>query len=148
MKTRLPLLAVPFFLTLTLTGCGTLTRLQQVGQTLFTAAKLADLKLIGVKTGPVVPLQATPAPATPAGTTAADEATRQAATQLLGQGSLGVLLPFTEVGKTTPWWIFCPAGEMQTRCEAIPSNARVTFSGQPLGRGTVLLPTRLTWSQH
>jgi hypothetical protein len=144
MKTRIPLLAAPLFLTLTLTGCGTVTRLQQAGQTLFTAAKLADLKLIGVKTGPAVPLQATPTPAA----TTTDEATRQAVTQLLGQGSLGVLLPITQVGKTAPWWIFCPAGDMQTRCEEIPPNARVTFSGQPLGRGAVLLPTRLTWSAH
>jgi len=150
MKTRLPLLAAAFFLTLTLTGCGTVTRLQQAGQTLFTAAKLADLKLIGVKTGPAVPLQAAPVPATASASTAttADEATRQAVTQILGQGPVGVLLPITEVGKTAPWWIFCPAGDMQTRCEQIPPNARVTFSGQPLGRGTVLLPTRLTWSQQ
>jgi hypothetical protein len=145
MKTRIPLLAAPFLLAFTLTACGTVTRLQQAGQTLFTAAKLADLKLVGVKTGPAIPLQAAPA-ATPA--TAADEATRQAVTQLLGQGPMGVLLPITEVGKTAPWWIFCPAGDMQTRCEAIPPNARVTFAGQPLGRGAVLLPTRLTWSQQ
>jgi len=148
MKTRLPALAAAFFLTFTLTGCGTVTRLQQAGQTLFTAAKLADLKLIGVKTGPAVPLQAAPGLVTSATTTAADEATRQTVAQLLGQGPVGVLLPITEVGKTAPWWIFCPAGDMQTRCEQIPPNARVTFSGQPLGRGTVLLPTRLTWSQQ
>ncbi len=155
MKTRLPLLAAAFFLTFTLTGCGTVTRLQQAGQTLFTAAKLADLKLIGIKTGPAVPLQAAPvpaasvaAPAASAAAAIADEATRQTVTQLLGQGPVGVLLPITEVGKTAPWWIFCPAGDMQTRCEQIPPNARVTFSGQPLGRGTVLLPTRLTWSQQ
>lgn len=34
----------------------------------------------------------------------------------------------------------------QARCEEIPANAQVTFSGRPLGHGTILLPTRLTWS--
>jgi hypothetical protein len=153
MNTRIPHLAAAFLLAFTLTACGTVTRLQQAGQTLFTAAKLADLKLVGVKTGPAIPLQATPAAsATPANTAGpadpAADATRQTVTQLLGQGPVGVLLPITEVGKTTPWWIFCPAGAMQSRCEEIPPNARVTFAGQPLGRGTVLLPTRLTWSQQ
>ena len=144
MRKPLPLLAAPLFLTLALTGCGTATRLQQAGATLFTAAKLSDLKLVGVKTGPPVPVQAAPA----ASTDPTAEATRLVLTQLFGQGPVGVLLPITEVGKTAPWWIFCPAGELQARCEAIPPNARVTFSGQPLGRGTVLLPTRLTWSQQ
>jgi hypothetical protein len=146
MKTRIPLLAAPLFLTLALTGCGTVTRMQQAGATLFTAAKLSDLKLIGVKTGPAIPVQAAPTAAASVTTGSADEATRQAFTQLLAQGPVGVLLPITQVGKTTPWWIFCPAGDLQARCEEIPPNARVTFSGQPLGHGTVLLPTRLTWS--
>jgi hypothetical protein len=146
MKTRTPLLAAPLFLTLALTGCGTVTRMQQAGATLFTAAKLSDLKLIGVKTGPAVPVQAAPTSTSPITTGSADEATRQAFTQLLAEGPVGVLLPITQVGKTAPWWIFCPAGDLQARCEEIPPNARVTFSGQPLGHGTVLLPTRLTWS--
>jgi hypothetical protein len=141
MKTPIPLLAASSLLALALTGCGTGTRLQQAGATLFTAAKLSDLKLVGVKTGPAVPVQAAPAGST-------DDATRQLFAQLLSQGPVGVLLPISEVGKTTPWWIFCPAGDLQARCEEIPPNARVTFSGQPLGHGTVLLPTRLTWSQQ
>ena len=145
MRKPIPLLAAPLLLILTLTGCGTVTRLQQTGQTLFTAARLSDLKLVGVKTGPAVPIQAAPAASTDS--TLKDlDAVRQAVGQLLSQGPVGVLLPITQVGKTTPWWIFCPAGEMQDRCEAIPPNARVTFAGQPLGHGTVLLPTHLAWS--
>ena len=135
-----------FPLVLLLTGCGTVSRLTrplgQAAATLFTNATLADLQLVGVKSGPLVPVQAGSA-----GTSSllGDEP-RQELTGVLGQAPLGVLLPITRVGETTPWWIFCPAGELQARCEAIPANARVTFFGHPLGRGAVLLPTRLTWS--
>jgi hypothetical protein len=126
----LPLLAalVP---ALGLTGCGTLTRLAQplgqAGAALFTSSTLSDLVLTGVKTGPLVPVQA-------------------AADLLGGSPAAGVLLPITQVGETTPWWIFCPAGPLQKRCEEVPANARVTFTGRPLGHGSVLLPSRLTWS--
>jgi hypothetical protein len=116
--------------------------LGQAGAALFTAATFADLKLTGIKTGPAVPIQ----PATADSVAAVDEATLQAITQIRRQGLVGVLLPVTQVGETTPWWIFCPAGELQARCEEIPPNARVTFSGQPLGHGMVLLPNRLTWT--
>jgi hypothetical protein len=127
-----------------LTGCGTLTRLAQpltqASSALFTSATLSDLVLVGIKTGPSIPVQAAPSN----GLT--EEADPQL-TPLLTEGpSIGVLLPITQVGETTPWWIFCPAGDLQEKCEQIPPNARVTFAGKPLGRGTVLLPTRLTWS--
>ncbi|HKH48599.1 MAG TPA: hypothetical protein VKM72_28375 [Thermoanaerobaculia bacterium] len=130
-----PLFAALVALAIGLTGCGTLTRLTrplgQAGETLFTSATLADLTMVGIKTGPVVPVQAAPS----------DHLTAE-----IGQGLVGVLLPITRVGETAPWWIFCPAGELQARCEEIPPNARVSFAGQPLGRGPVLLPTRLSWS--
>ena len=128
-----------------LTGCGTVSRLtgplSQAATTLFTSATLADLQMTGVKSGPLIPVQAgaTPAPG-------AD--IQQELTSVLGQAPVGVLLPISRVGETTPWWIFCPAGELQALCEEIPSNAQVTFSGRPLGRGVVLLPTRLTWSER
>jgi hypothetical protein len=129
----LPLLAA-LVLALGLTGCGTLTRLAQplgqAGAALFTSSTLSDLVLTGVKTGPLVPVQAAPA----------------AGLDLESGPATGVLLPITQVGETTPWWIFCPAGPLQKRCEEVPANARVTFTGRPLGHGSVLLPSRLTWS--
>lgn len=135
---------------LLLTGCGTINRLTrpltQAATTLFTSATLADLQMVGVKTGPLVPVQADTA-----GTSSAilGPDIQQELAGVLGQAPpLGVLLPITRVGETTPWWIFCPAGELQKRCEEIPPNARVTFTGHPLGRGAVLLPTRLTWSDQ
>jgi hypothetical protein len=141
-RNPIPILAA-LTLAVALAGCSPLSRLTrplgQAGAALFTSATFSDLELVGIKTGPVVPVQAAPADHF-------DEAPRQVLDQLLGQGPVGVLLPITQVGETAPWWIFCPAGELQARCEEIPANARVTFAGQPLGRGTVLLPTRLTWS--
>lgn len=131
-----PLLAVLVTLVLGLTGCGTLTRLAQpLGQAstaLFTSTSLSDLVLTGVKTGPLVPVQAAPS----------------SELDLGGTPTAGVLLPITQVGETTPWWIFCPAGPLQKRCEEVPANARVTFTGRPLGRGSLLLPSRLTWSEQ
>jgi len=144
---QIPTLAALMTAVLLLTGCGTVSRLtaplSQAAAALFTSATLADLQLVGVKTGPLVPVQASPA-----GTSfIPGEEAHQELTQLLGEGpSVGVLLPITRVGETTPWWIFCPAGELQKRCEEIPPNARVAFTGRPLGHGAVLLPTRLTWS--
>jgi hypothetical protein len=138
-----PVVAALLFLVLT-TGCSTAARLarplSQATTALFTSATLSDLKLTGIKTGPAIPVQAEPTGA------ALDDATQQAITQIRRQGPVGILLPVTKVGETTPWWIFCPAGELQARCEAIPANATVTFSGQPLGHGMVLLPNRLTWT--
>ena len=138
-----PILVLLCTLALTVLGCSTLTRLTrplgQAGSTLFTSTRLADLVLVGVKSGPTIPVQATPSPEL-------DENLRVELAQHLGQGPVGLLLPITEVGETTPWWIFCPAGDLQETCEQIPPNARVSFTGQPLGHGTVLLPTRLTWS--
>ena len=129
----------------TLTGCGTLNRLtgplSQAATTLFTSATLADLQMTGVKSGPLIPVQA--------GATSFPGADiQQELASVLGQAPLGVLLPISRVGETAPWWIFCPAGELQALCEEIPSNAQVTFSGRPLGRGVVLLPTRLSWSDR
>lgn len=136
-KPHIPLLAALVALALGLTGCGTLTRLaqplSQAGSALFTSATLSDLVLTGVKSGPLVPVQAAASSGLdlPGGAPAA-----------------GVLLPITQVGETTPWWIFCPAGPLQKRCEEVPANARVKFTGRPLGRGTVLLPSRITWSEQ
>jgi uncharacterized protein YceK len=137
-------------LVLALTGCGTVSRLtgplKQAATTLFTSATLADLQMVGVKTGPLVPLQAATAGTS---STILGPDIQQELAGVLGQAPpLGVLLPITRVGETTPWWIFCPAGELQKLCEEIPPNARVSFTGHPLGRGAVLLPTRLTWSDQ
>jgi len=143
---QIPTLAALMTAVLVLSGCGTVSRLtaplSQAATTLFTSATLADLQMVGVKTGPLVPVQAGAA-----GTSfIPGEEAHQELAQVLGQAPLGVLLPVTRVGETTPWWIFCPAGELQKRCEEIPPNARVAFTGHPLGHGAVLLPTRLTWS--
>lgn len=135
-RNPVPLLAALVALALGLTGCGTLTRLAQplgqAGTALFTSTSLSDLVLTGVKTGPLVPVQAAPS----------------SGLDVLGGAPVaGVLLPITQVGETTPWWIFCPAGPLQKRCEEVPANARVTFTGRPLGRGSLLLPSRITWSE-
>jgi hypothetical protein len=145
--TRAALLTAALLLT---TGCGTAARLTrplaQAATAAFTSATLADLQLIGIKTGPLIPLQATPAGAS--SFLLGDETHQELAGALgvLGQTPVGVLLPITRVGESTPWWIFCPAGELQKRCEEIPFNARVNFTGHPLAGGVLLLPTRLTWS--
>jgi predicted small secreted protein len=127
-------------------GCTTLHRLTrplaQAGAALFTSAKLADLELVGVKSGPLLPVQAGPF----ATSSFLSEEARHELAQLIGPAPLGVLLPITPAGETTPWWIFCPAGDLQKRCEQVPANARVTFTGRPLRGSLVLLPTRLTWS--
>jgi hypothetical protein len=145
---QIPTLAALMTAVLVLSGCGTVSRLTrpltQAATTLFTSATLADLQMVGVKTGHLVPVRAG-IPGTPF--IPGDDATPELA-DALGQAPVGVLLPITRVGETTPWWIFCPAGELQKRCEEIPPNARVTFTGHPLGRGLVLLPTRLTWSDR
>jgi hypothetical protein len=145
---QIPTLAALLTAVLLLTGCGTISRLTsplgQAAATLFTSATLTDLQMIGVKTGPLVPVQATTAAASPS---ILGPDIQQELASVLGQApALGVLLPITRVGETTPWWIFCPAGALQKRCEEIPPNARVNFTGKPLAGGVLLLPTRLTWS--
>ncbi|HKH45545.1 MAG TPA: hypothetical protein VKM72_12850 [Thermoanaerobaculia bacterium] len=135
-RNPIPLLAALVALGLGLTGCGTMTRLakplRQAGSAVFTSATLSDLVLTGVKSGPLIPVQASPSGGL-------DQETSVPAA--------GVLLPIMQVGETTPWWIFCPAGPLQKRCEEVPANARVTFTGRPLGRGSLLLPSRITWSE-
>lgn len=142
----IPLLAALVALAVGLTGCGTLTRLaqplSQAGTALFTSTTLSDLVLTGVKTGPLVPVQAAPSSGLD------QETSLQFTDRLGGAPAAGVLLPITQVGETTPWWIFCPAGPLQKRCEEVPANARVTFTGRPLGRGALLLPSRITWSEQ
>lgn len=127
-------------------GCGPLNHLSrplgQAATTLFTSATFADLQMIGVRTGPVIPVQA----GSCIPSTIPVEGIGHRPADILGQEVLGVLLQITKVGETTPRWMFCPAGELQKRCEEVPSNARVTFTGQPLGSSFVFLPTRLTWS--
>lgn len=141
----LPVFAVILTAALLFSGCGTLNRLMdplnQVTDILFSSASFADLQVVGVKTGSPIPIQAD---AFGTSATLGEEA-RQELVSALGQASLGVLFPITEIGKTNPWWIFCPAGEMQKRCEEIPAHARVTFTGRPL-HGVVFLPTHLAWS--
>jgi hypothetical protein len=137
-RNPVPLLAALGTAAILSTGCGTLTRLaqplSQAGTALFTSTTLSDLVLTGVKSGPLVPVQAAPS-------SGLDPENGVPSTT-------GVLLPITQVGETTPWWIFCPAGPLQKRCEEVPANARVTFTGRPLGRGTLLLPSRITWSEQ
>lgn len=144
-RVAVPVVAV--LLAATLTGCGTVGRLtgplSQAATALFTSATLADLQLKGIKSGPLIPVQAGAA-----GTSVLGAETRQDLASVLGGAPLGALLPISRVGETTPWWIFCPAGTLQTICEEIPPNAQVTLSGHPLGHGAVLLPTRLTWSDR
>jgi hypothetical protein len=127
------------------TGCSSLSRLAdpfgQAASAVFTETKLEDLQLVGVKSGPLLPVQAGTFPF------AVGEESQELAGHF-AELSLGVILPITRVGETTPWWIYCPAGEMQRRCEEVPANARVTFTGRPLDHGVVLLPTRLTWSER
>lgn len=143
-RTPVPLLAVLVALALGLTGCGTVTRLvqplSQAGAALFTSSTLSDLVLTGVKSGPLVPVQAAPSGGL-------GQETGVPSDLLGGAPAAGVLLPITQVGETAPWWIFCPAGPLQKRCEEVPANARVTFTGRPLGRGALLLPSRITWSE-
>ena len=66
---QIPTLAALLTAVLLLTGCGTISRLTsplgQAAATLFTSATLTDLQMIGVKTGPLVPVQATTAAASP-----------------------------------------------------------------------------------
>ena len=131
----------------TLTGCGTVSRLtgplSQAATALFTSATLTDLQMTGVKSGPLIPVQDGGT-----GTSALGAEIQQELAGVLGEAALGVLLPISRLGETTPWWIFCPAGELQAICEEIPPNAQVTFFGRPLGHGAVLLPTRLNWSDR
>lgn len=134
-------LAVALTAALLLSGCGLhhiTGPLHEATTAVFTSAAFADLQLVGVKTGPLVPVQA--------GTSAIPDRDVKELADVLGHSPLGVLLPITKVGETTPLWIFCPAGKFQKRCEEIPSNARVRFAGQPLGRGGLFFPTHLTWS--
>jgi hypothetical protein len=146
LPTRAALLTAALLLTI---GCTTVSRLTaplaQAATAAFTSATLADLQLVGIKTGPLIPLQAAPDGVSPL---ILGEEARHDLASVLGQAPLGVLLPITRVGETTPWWIFCPAGELQKRCEEIPANARVNFTGHPLAGGVLLLPTRLTWSDR
>jgi hypothetical protein len=127
-------------------GCATLNRfsgpLDRAATVLFTSATLSDLQVVGIKAGPGIPIKASGL-----GTSASiGQEPSQELSDILGQTSFGILVPITRVGETSPWWIFCPSGGLQKRCEEIPSNARVTFTGQPLGHSVIYLPTHLTWS--
>lgn len=139
------ILAVVSTAALLLSGCGLQRFTSPLGHAataVFTSAKFADLHMIGISSGPLVPLEA----GTPAA--APGKELPQELTEILGKARLGVLLPITKVGETTPWWIFCPPGELQKRCEEIPANARVSFTGLPLGHSGLFLPTHLTWSAN
>ncbi len=131
---------------LPLAGCATLSGfsgvLDRAATVLFTSATLADLQVVGVKSGPVIPLGAGSFDTS----AASGQGPIQELANVLGQIPLGVLLPITKVGETTPMWIFCPAGKLQKRCEEVPANARVTFAGEPLGHSVVFLAHHVTWS--
>ena len=141
-----PIFAAASAAALLLSGCGTLSRLSgpldRGATVLFTSATFDDLQMVGIKTGPSIPVKA----GTFVTSATLGKEALQELNDALGQASLGILLPITKVGETIPWWIFCPAGELQKRCDEIPRNARVTFTGHPLGRGSVYLPTHLRWS--
>lgn len=58
---------------------------------------------------------------------------------------LGVLLPVTKIGETTPRWVVCSAGKMAEKCRAIPLNAKVHVTGEPSGpMGIFYRASRLT----
>lgn len=56
---------------------------------------------------------------------------------------VGCLLGLTRVGETLPVFIYCPVGELERQCKAIPANARVRVWGQPFGPPGVWTPSRL-----
>lgn len=58
------------------------------------------------------------------------------------QDPLGVLLPVTAPGETSPRWVLCTA-QWAAKCRAVPLNAKVDFAGAPIGPGILWRPSRL-----
>lgn len=111
-----------------LTGCSALRTLVPGGVT------AADAEWSGVKSGPPVSI---------VGAIDPRAATVAALLEGLGQEDpVGVLLPLTLIGETKPRWVLC-ADELAAKCREIPLNAKVKFSGQPIGPGLLWKPSRL-----
>jgi hypothetical protein len=101
-------------------------------------SSLADAQFEGVKSGEVFSVLGSIDPR-------ADIASQLLSA--LGQKdfSLGVVMPVTPIGETTPFFILCTE-EFEVKCRNIPLNAKVHFTGSPLGTpgGLLWKPSRLT----
>lgn len=120
---------------LVLAGCGT----SGVLRTLFTGVTSADAEFTGVKSGPAVSAASTINP---------EAGQLSAVLTALGQEDplsryLGVIMPVLLLNETQPRWILCTE-EMIKKCQGIPLNARVQFSGKAVGPGLLWKPARLT----
>jgi hypothetical protein len=118
-----------------LSGCGS----SGVFRTLFTGVTAADAEFSGVKSGPAI---------SAAGAINPEAGQLSSILAALGQGDplsqLGVIMPVLLLSETQPRWILCAGDEMIKKCQGIPLNAKVQFSGQPIGPGLLWRPTRLT----
>jgi hypothetical protein len=131
----LSLLVTLVLLTLTLSGCGT----SGVLRTLFTDVSSADAEFSGVKSGPAVSAASTINP---------DAGRLSSILTALGQDDplsqyLGVVMPVLLLNETEPRWILC-ADKLIKKCQGIPLNAKVQFSGKAIGPGLLWRPSRLT----
>lgn len=120
---------------LALSGCGS----SGVFRTLFTGVSSADAEFSGVKSGPAI---------SAAGAINPEAGQLSSLLTALGQDDplsqyLGVIMPVLLLNETQPRWILC-SDEMIKKCQGIPLNAKVRFSGKAIGPGLLWRPTRLT----
>lgn len=131
-------LLVVLFLTIltTLSGCGS----TGVFRTLFTNVSSSDIEFTAVKSGEPVPL---------AGSVNSDLDRLIAVMNAFGADTtiadlLGVVLPVSVIGTNEKRFILC-TDEYIAKARLIPMNAKITFSGQPVGPGLLWKPSRLTF---
>jgi hypothetical protein len=132
---KIAALCIPLLLALALAGCGS----SGVFRTLFTGVSSADAEFSGVKSGPAI---------SAAGAINPEAGQLSSLLTALGQGDplsqyLGVIMPVLLLNETQPRWIIC-SDKLIVKCQGIPLNAKVQFSGKPIGPGLLWRPTRLT----
>lgn len=118
----LPILAILF------TSCASMRAIFPGGVT------ASDAEWSGIKTGPAVSI---------IGSLDSRVAPLAAIAAAFGQNDpIGVLLPLTPAGDTSPRWVIC-SEKLAAVCNGIPINTRVHFAGQAVGPGVLWRPTRL-----
>lgn len=124
---------------LLLAGC---SALRSFGRVVFTGASFQDQEVHGVARGCV--------PVTGAIATAAGEGDPRLEAlgpllTLLGHDPLGCILQVERVGQIgEPFFVFCGAqGNMEATCRALPGNQPIVVTGQPIGPGGILVPSRI-----
>lgn len=117
---------------LLLTGCSALRVMNP-----FDSVTAADAEWKGIKSGDVKGIT----PALVSGVSPESSVWTKLLPLLLDSDPLGVIMPLTMVGHTEPRLVLC-LDKYKSKCEQIPLNAEVSFSGKL--DGYIWVPTRLS----